>query len=90
MPKIKVPKGEGFDIVVWQMANVGIVYCAAYTSPGQEYLAKWIEEPIYRVKAYDMGATQPREFIGAAPKHLKIGGISPGAKVPMLINPPLH
>lgn len=86
----RVPDGRGFDVVVWQKVKIGEVYCAAYSPRGQEYVSKWIEGPVRRVQAYEMGAIHPKEFIGEAPKDLRIGGISPGAKVPMLINPPLH
>lgn len=88
--KIKVPDGKGFDVVVWQPRAVGAVYCSAYTAAGIRHVLKFVEPPVVAVKAYDLGATHPREFLGEAEKELKIGGVSPGAKAPMLINPHLH
>lgn len=87
--QIKLPDGKGFDIVVWQKPRVGEVFCTAYTFAGKIYMGEWFTAPETHIP-YEMGAIHPREFIGKAPKDLKIGGVSPGAKKPMLINPPLH
>lgn len=87
--KSRAPKAGGFDIIVWQKAKAAEVFCSAYTPAGREYLGKWFTLG-HSIDAYEMGIIHPREFIGQAPQGLRIGGISPGSKVPMLINPHLH
>jgi hypothetical protein len=84
----KVPNGKGFDIVIWSGKNME-AFAAAYTVSGREYLSKWKPEVALSV-AYSLDYILPKDFLQEAPKELKIGGISPGARVPMLINPPLH
>lgn len=89
MAKIKVPDGRGFDIVVWQKNRVSPAYACPYTFKGRSYLRKFLPRADF-CRANDLKGTYPQDLLDRCPSSVSIGGISPGARIPMRLNPRLH
>jgi hypothetical protein len=89
MAKIKVPDGRGFDVVIWQKSELDSAYMAAKTYTGRRLVREWFPRAQLN-KAYSLDDIFPQQLLAKAPSGLRIGGISPGARVPMLLNPSLH
>lgn len=87
MAKIKVPDGRGFDILIWSRSATSPTWACPYTIVGRDYLRKFVPEAKLRV-ASKLDWIFPEDFLKSS--SLKIGGISPGARVPMRLNPRLH
>lgn len=89
MVKIKVPNGRGFDVIVWQKRVEDAPLAAAYTLLGKMHMAKFLPKVAYR-KAYSLDDVDTDLFFKDTAGKLLIGGISGGARVPVLVNPHLH
>lgn len=88
MAKIRIPEGQGYDIIIWQRTEESPTWVASYTKDGYFYLQKFIPQVVNK-KAFQLEET-PFNVIDLAPKNLKIGGMSPKTRVVMRLNPRLH
>lgn len=83
--KIRLPDPGECDIVVWQKTLTSPTYCAGYTHKGALYLMQY-DENYDVMKLFTFPATLlPEEFLGKAPKRLKIGCVPPGEKKVVLM-----
>lgn len=85
---MKIPNGDGYDIVVWQKREDSPTFCCGYTTEGVKFLRTiW---PEYTTGKMEL-QMYPQEFFARLPKRLKVGGMTPGTRTIMLISgPPLQ
>jgi hypothetical protein len=90
MAKNRLPDSGGHDIVIWQKKEQAPTWAVGYSKSGIDYIQGYIPE--YEGGKVELsGRVEPEEFMGKAPKDIKIGVIIPGTRTLKTMHPPhLH
>lgn len=85
----RLPDSAGHDIVVWQKGEQSPTWAVGYSGGGIDYIRRYFPE--YLGGKIELAGVFPQEFLGQAPKGLKIGGVIPGTRKTVTLRPPpLH